>query len=263
MAKSKFEYVKKFELDDRCLPNCWIVVRIDGHKFHKFSEDHKYEKPNEVKGLLLMNDCAKQVMREFHDIIISFGESDEYSFVFRRSTTQFSRRGSKLMTNIVSLFSSSFVFNWSKFFPDQPLAYPPTFDGRVILYPDRQNIRDYLSWRQADCHINNLYNTCFWMLVLKGGLSKVQAEQKLKGTLSSDKNEILFSEFSLNYNEENAMFRKGSCLIWDTFEEKVARTDANYKETGEIVTRERKKVVERYVDIIGEDFWKDHPKLLT
>uniref|UniRef100_A0A0L8FWE6 Probable tRNA(His) guanylyltransferase n=1 Tax=Octopus bimaculoides TaxID=37653 RepID=A0A0L8FWE6_OCTBM len=35
MAKSRFEYVRDFELDDRCLPNCWLVVRIDGHSFHR------------------------------------------------------------------------------------------------------------------------------------------------------------------------------------------------------------------------------------
>lgn len=32
-----------------------------------------------------------------------------------------------------------------------------------------QHIRDYFGWRQADCHINNLYNTCFWSLVAAGG----------------------------------------------------------------------------------------------
>ena len=25
------------------------------------------------------------------------------------------------------------------------------FDGRVVLYPTEKNLRDYLSWRQADC----------------------------------------------------------------------------------------------------------------
>ena len=36
MAKSKFEYVKQFETEDKCLPNCWIVVRIDGKGFHRY-----------------------------------------------------------------------------------------------------------------------------------------------------------------------------------------------------------------------------------
>ena len=35
MAKSRFEYVKKFEQDDRLLPATWIVIRLDGRGFHK------------------------------------------------------------------------------------------------------------------------------------------------------------------------------------------------------------------------------------
>ena len=59
------------------------------------------------------------------------------------------------------------IFLFIKF---QPLLYPPSFDARIVLYPSDQNIIDYLSWRQADVHINNLYNTCFWNLV-KSGIS--------------------------------------------------------------------------------------------
>ncbi len=37
MANSRFEYVKKFELDDTLLPACWIVVRLDGKGFTKYA----------------------------------------------------------------------------------------------------------------------------------------------------------------------------------------------------------------------------------
>jgi len=33
MANSKYEYVRKFELADALLPDCWIVVRVDGKGF--------------------------------------------------------------------------------------------------------------------------------------------------------------------------------------------------------------------------------------
>ena len=35
MAKSKYEYVRKFEQNDACLLNTWIVVRLDGKCFHR------------------------------------------------------------------------------------------------------------------------------------------------------------------------------------------------------------------------------------
>lgn len=35
MAKSRFEYVKNYELPDALMPNTFIVVRVDGRGFHK------------------------------------------------------------------------------------------------------------------------------------------------------------------------------------------------------------------------------------
>jgi tRNA(His) 5'-end guanylyltransferase len=67
----------------------------------------------------------------------------------------------------------------------------------------------------APGHINNLYNTTFWTLVQQGGMSAQEAEQKLSGTVSSDKNEILFRDYGINYNNEPDCFKKGTILYRD------------------------------------------------
>jgi tRNA(His) 5'-end guanylyltransferase len=64
-------------------------------------------------------------------------------------------------------------------------------------------------------HINNLYNTTFWALVQQGGMDPRDAEQRLSGTYSADKNEILFKEFGINYNNEPECFKKGTVLYRD------------------------------------------------
>lgn len=246
MALSRFEYVKKFEQGDELLRGCWIVVRIDGKGFHKFSDKHDFTKPNDKRALDLMNASAKHVMNEFSDIIICYGQSDEYSFVIRRTADLYRRRSAKITTNVVSMFASAYVFYWPKFFDEStPLVYPPAFDGRAVLYPTDQNLRDYLSWRQADCHINNLFNTTFWALVNQGKLSNNDAMEKLKGTLAKDKNEILFSQFGINYNNEPEQLRKGTTLI---------------KPKGR--PKGSKEVQELYCDIIGDTFWNEYPDLL-
>lgn len=173
MAKSKFEYVKGFEIEDRLLPNCWIVVRIDGKGFHKFSKKHNFVKPNDVRALNLMNKAAVAVMKEFKEIVVSYGESDEYSFVIRKDTEMYNRRASKLNSYINSLFSAAYVFFWKDCINDK-LKEIPCFDSRVILYPTDENLKDYLCWRQVDCHINNLYNTTFWALIQQGGLTNTE-----------------------------------------------------------------------------------------
>lgn len=83
--------------------------------------------------------------------LLSFDISREvYSFLFRRSTTLYNRRQAKILTTVTSLFTSSYVYNWSNYLPDKELKYPPSFDGRIVMYPAPKEVRDYFSWRQAD-----------------------------------------------------------------------------------------------------------------
>ncbi|XP_042139808.1 putative tRNA(His) guanylyltransferase isoform X3 [Peromyscus maniculatus bairdii] len=171
----------------------------------------------------------------------------------------------KFMTLVASQFASSYVFYWPDYFEDQPLLYPPGFDGRVVLYPSNQTLKDYLSWRQADCHINNLYNTVFWALIQQSGLTPVQAQERLKGTVTADKNEILFSEFHINYNDEPQMYRKGTVLVWQKVDE-VKTQEIRLPEEMEgkkmTITRTRTRPLPLYCDLIGDAFWKEHPDIL-
>lgn len=177
------------------------------------------------------------------------------------------------MSTIVSTFSAYYVHLWLDFFPDYKLSAPlPSFDGRAVLYPDLTSVRDYFSWRQVDCrchlvpsdiklhkpnlrprlselyfdkgstrsnvisftgHINNLYNTTFWHLVLKGDMSAIDAEARLSGTLSAEKNEILFSQFGVNYNREPEIYKKGSVIFRDL----AAPTEKKKSKEGDLSAR--------------------------
>jgi tRNA(His) guanylyltransferase len=103
MAGSKFAYVRKFELPDPLLPGTFMVFRLDGHSFHRsvkqqflnkfeacgikysssclsFSDEHGFVKPNDERALKLMDHAAQDVMVEYKDIVLAFGESDEFRF---------------------------------------------------------------------------------------------------------------------------------------------------------------------------------------
>ncbi|KZV84114.1 tRNAHis guanylyltransferase [Exidia glandulosa HHB12029] len=249
MAGTRFSYVKNFELPDPMLPDTYLVVRIDGHGFHKFADAHEFTKPNDEPALELMDTAARAVMDEFKDVVLAFGESDEFSFLLRKSCSLYSRRQSKILSTITSYFTSVYVMQWATFFPNKPLKYPPSFDGRIILYPTAQHVRDYFAWRQADTHINNLYNTVFWALVQQGGESTTQAHETLKGSVSSGKNELLFSRFGINYSTLPARFRKGSVLVRQLVEEPDKRP--------------KKKVVVLHSDVIENEFWDTRPEILS
>ncbi|KAJ5682686.1 tRNAHis guanylyltransferase Thg1, partial [Penicillium macrosclerotiorum] len=295
----RYEYVKDFEQPDTLLPNTWIVVRIDGRGFHKqafphpsltdtlyltgssrLSDHYAFVKPNDRAALDLMNAAAVEVMKELPDLCIAYGVSDEYSFVFHPSCQLFERRSAKLVTTIVSTFTAHYILQWGKHFPTKPLESPylPSFDGRAVLYPSSRILRDYMSWRQVDCHINNLYNTTFWTMVLQGGMSNTDAEQELKGTVSADKNEILFKRFGINYNNEEEIYKKGSVLYRQYELEESKATQASPEDHDDSMLgakqsrsqqdklkklRRKAQVVVDHVDIIKDDFWERRPWILS
>jgi len=49
------------------------VVRIDGKGFTKFTASHNFVKPNDKRGLDLMNKAAESVMENFNEIMLAYG----------------------------------------------------------------------------------------------------------------------------------------------------------------------------------------------
>jgi len=118
-------------------------------------------------------------------------------------------------------------------------------------------------------------------MVLKGNMSATAAEDELKGSVAADKNEILFSRFGINYNNEPEMFKKGSVVyreyaleepgkqtleevgseagVMHTSERPLSKTQADKMRKA----RAKANVVVRHVDIIKDEFWEKRPWILS
>ena len=259
MANSRFEYVKKFEEHELCLLDTFMVVRVDGKGFTKFSELHDFKKPNDKKALEVMNKAAFNVCEEFKDIFLAYGDSDEYSFAFTKQSDIFQRRREKIVTTITSMFTAHYCLNFEKI-TNRALKSVPSFDGRVVVYPNLKCLKDYFAWRQVDCHINNLYNTCFWKLVKEGGETRQQAEATLKGTLSDFKQELLFTRFNTNYSKTKEIYKKGSIIKRTLKIDPAKQTkyeEARMRTPDTKLSLPRGKFVLSVVheDLIKDDFW--------
>jgi tRNA(His) guanylyltransferase len=98
-------------------------------------------------------------------------------------------------------------------------------------------------------------------------MTTAEAEKKLQGTLAKDKNEILFSQFGINYNSEPEIFKKGS-VIWRQPHKlppsAMQSSNDNGDATSVLSKRQKAKanVVIDYVDIIQDKFWKERPWIL-
>lgn len=202
-----------------------------------------------------MDAAAQAVMVDFPDIRIAFGESDEYSFALHKDTQVYGRRASKLISLITSSFTGNYIRLWPEFLPDIKLQSTPLFDGRAVCYPTEKALRDYLSWRQADTHVNCQYNTCYWALV-NSGKSPKEAQETLKGTQTDFKNELLYSTFGINYNKLPAQFRKGSTII------RATTIVTEERENGTTKEKTRMKPTILFIDIIRDQFWNQHPSIL-
>ncbi|XP_015791948.1 tRNA(His) guanylyltransferase-like [Tetranychus urticae] len=284
MANSKFEYVRGFEdaSDPILLKNCFVAIRVDGQRFHQFSKAHNFYKPNDKRALDLMVEAATSVMKSFYPSIkIAYGQSDEFSFIVSRSSDLYNRRANKLLSLIVSTFTSSYVFHWSKYLKDVVLKYPPAFDGRCVMYPSEKEIIDYLKWRQVDCHINNLYNTTFYCLTGEyhscevnennetvfipmqnpKPLSNFDAQVRLSGTVSSNKHDIMFLEHGVNYNNEREQFKKGSLLILERGDDSTSNVKKSSKKKS-TKDPEDIKISCLNIDVVKSSFWEDNSYLL-
>ncbi|PWA89950.1 class II aminoacyl-tRNA and biotin synthetases superfamily protein [Artemisia annua] len=192
----------------------WIVIRIDGCHFSRLTKVHRFKKPFEEQALKLMDSCAMAVFEEFKDIVYGYGQSDEYNFLLENNTQLYQRFDSKLVSAICSVFTDAYVKKWKEFLPQKELQYAPRFDGRAVCYKSYKLIRDYLSWRQSDCHINSKHNTLFWARV-NSGESKKRAQINLQGVLRKEWYTILSQEFGIEYNQLPPIFRNGTSVFWD------------------------------------------------
>ena len=67
-------------------------------------------------------------------------------------------------------------------------------------------------------------------MVQKGGKTTTEAHAQLKGTFSKDKNELLFSQFGINYNSEPDVYKRGTILIRiEGYESKKKQTKKEQK----------------------------------
>jgi tRNA(His) guanylyltransferase len=79
----------------------------------------------------------------------------------------------------------------------------------------------------------------------------------VQGTGAGFKNELLFSQFGINYAHLPEQFRKGSVVIREHVE-----VTQGLREDGTPVERVRTQERVLHCDIIGQQFWDEHPQLL-
>jgi tRNA(His) guanylyltransferase len=180
----------------RIVPGTWIVLRVDGHGFSRFTEE-RYQKPFDPKFRDLMIETARALFEGLH-ALYAYTESDEISILLSPRRDLFNREHEKLVSLSAGMASAAFT---------HACGEPAHFDSRVWIGVDEERVVDYFQWRQSDATRCALNGWCYWTL-RQSGSSIAEATRALERLPVSDKNELLF-QHGINFNEVPLWQRRG------------------------------------------------------
>lgn len=238
-------------LDQNILPDMYMVARLDGRGFTKFTKKAGFEKPFDEGFRNLMNDTVEYLMKESgFNFIYGFTESDEISLLFAPEDQSFGRKVRKLDTTLAGCASAYFTMRYKEYLCDNSTEDTEfdicTFDCRIVPLPNKERVADCFLWRQEDANRNALNGWCYWTL-RKEGKSKREATSILSGKGTAFKNELLF-ERGINYNDVPGWQKRGIGFVFEEVEKEGMNPI-----TGEKTKTKRRELVKKELSV-GEEY---------
>lgn len=123
----------------RILPGAWVVIRVDGRGFSKFTES-RFGKPFDLKFHEMMAKTTKVLLQEVQKIY-AHTESNESSILCAPNCDFFDRSLEKAVSISAGIASSTFTHLCQS---------AVSFNSRVWLGVNKSQVVDYFRWRQAD-----------------------------------------------------------------------------------------------------------------
>jgi tRNA(His) 5'-end guanylyltransferase len=161
--KEKCNYYRDLT-DYRLMPNCWVLVMIDGKNFSKLIKN-KFEKPFDDWFISTMDKTAVHLCKHIQNCVGAFVQSDEISLIIRDSTLTcmpFDGRLCKLQSIIPSMATAFFNKEIIKrnltagMDMDEITDMPDyCFDCKVWTVPSANDAMAWVLYRQIDCIRNS------------------------------------------------------------------------------------------------------------
>ncbi|MDA0172194.1 hypothetical protein OJ998_24035 [Solirubrobacter taibaiensis] len=148
--------MKAYELEHRASlpPRTWTILRLDGRAFGTWTRGLQW--PYSTRFIGAMGRGMAELCESLSGTVIGYAASDEISLVL----TDFAKPDTEPMfggqvQKLVSISASILTAHFARSFIERDVA---TFDARVFTLPYRDEVRNYLLWRQASAR-NNARNT--------------------------------------------------------------------------------------------------------
>lgn len=193
--------------DTKVLPSIYMVARLDGKGFSKFTKNEKFVKPFDDTFNSAMKYVVEYLMKESgFSFIYGYTQSDEISLLFALDENTFNRKLRKLNSVLSGLASAVFT---------KYMGAIASFDCRISQLPTKELVLDYFSWRQADAIRNSLNSYVFWNLV-HGGYTNGKATSFMYNLSNLKKKEFLFSQ-GINFNDVIPWHKNGVGFYFEAY----------------------------------------------
>ena len=161
--KDKCNYYRDLT-DYRLMPNCYIMVMIDGKNFSKLVKN-KFEKPFDDWFISTMDKTATHLCKQVQNCVCAFVQSDEISLIIKDNTltsSPFDGRLCKLQSVIPSIATAFFNKelirrNLIAGMNIDDITNMPDycFDCKVWTVPSINDAMSWILYRQIDCIRNS------------------------------------------------------------------------------------------------------------
>lgn len=229
------------QLDSSISNELYIVARLDGRNFSKFTQ--QFNKPFDYDFFRLMNNTTRRMFSVGFPVQFAYHQSDEISLLFKYGDSTFNRRVLKyasVLSAEASAYMSVMVSEFDRsmsYFKSQNDMYA-TFDCRLLALP-RNRVVDYFKWRRADAKRNAINAYAYWTLVNKGR-SKRQVAGQLRNKNTTELLDIIEKQ-GIVWSDVEEWQRYGVMLYWQNYE-----IDAYNPKTDEKVVAQRRRVITSY-----------------
>ena len=161
--KEKCNYYRNLT-DYKLMPNCYVVVMIDGKNFSKLVKN-KFEKPFDDWFISTMDKTAVHLCKNIQNCVSAFVQSDEISLIIKDNTLTcmpFDGRLCKLQSIIPSMATAFFnkeliKRNLTAGMNVDAITNMPDycFDCKVWTVPSVNDAMAWILYRQIDCIRNS------------------------------------------------------------------------------------------------------------
>ena len=193
----RMKIYERIECDRILIPRLPIYARLDGRCFSNFTRTMK--RPYDEAMTRGMIETTRYLVEETH-AVIGYTQSDEISLAWYfpepKSEPLFGGKLHKLNSILAALATAKFNHDMRHYIRD---AFP-VFDCRVFNLPTLDEAANAFLWRELDATKN----------AVSMAASAYFSPKQLHGKSGKEKQEMLFQQHGINFNDYPAFFKRGT-----------------------------------------------------